>query len=203
MHCGGRHQGLPALIWREVYVYNRARICFLVNTRGKMGCYSLAVAGNKRATWLLCQPSPCWRGEENGKKKAKTGWSDNGSLTEQQTKGTATTTIQISRTHKTNSRMHRVALTAHCCALPSCDCLPAAQLPPTRNQHDGTWYGIPCSGQVGSARTAVFPPGFWWKINPVLAEPRTVSEHWYCTGRMTTVFIPTYALTWPCVLLGS
>jgi len=35
-------------------------------------CYSLAMAGNKRATWLLCHPSPHWGGEENGKKQAKT-----------------------------------------------------------------------------------------------------------------------------------
>jgi len=163
MHCGGRHQGLPALIWREVYVYNRARICFLVNTRGKMGCYSLAVAGNKRATWLLCQPSPCWRGEENGKKKAKTGWSDNGSLTEQQTKGTVTTTIQISRTHKTNSRMHRATLTA-CCfkrsqtatAFPP----PSSPQPEPSLMAHGTEYPA-LFGQVGSARPAVSPPGSW------------------------------------------
>jgi len=35
-------------------------------------CYSLAVAGNNRAMWLLCHPSPRWAGEENKKKKAKT-----------------------------------------------------------------------------------------------------------------------------------
>ena len=35
-------------------------------------CYSLAVAGNNRATRLLCCPSPHWSGEENRKKKAKT-----------------------------------------------------------------------------------------------------------------------------------
>ena len=30
-------------------------------------------------------------------------------------------------------------------------------------------------GQFGSAQLAVSPPGFWWKINPVLAKPRALS----------------------------
>jgi len=52
--------------------------------------------------------------------------------------------------------------------------VPATQLPPTRTQHDGTWYGIPCSVWPGG----VSPPGCvpsWIlvKINPLLAKPRT------------------------------
>jgi len=39
---------------------------------------------------------------------------DKGSLREQQTKGTGTTTIQIRRTENTNSRTQRAALTARC-----------------------------------------------------------------------------------------
>jgi len=64
------------------------------------------MAGNKSAMRLLCCPSPGRGWEENGKKKAKTGGSglDKGSLTEQQTKGTATTTIQIRTIHNTNGR---------------------------------------------------------------------------------------------------
>jgi len=58
--------------------------------------------------------------------------------------------------------------------LPSRERVPAAQLPPTGTQHEGTWYGIPCSVWPG----VVSPPGCapsWIpvKTNPVLAEPRT------------------------------
>jgi len=54
---------------------------------------------------------------------------------------------------------------------------PAAPLPPTRTQHDGTWYGIPSSVWPDW----VSPPGYvpsWIpvKINPVLAEPRTFKK---------------------------
>jgi len=63
-------------------------------------CYSLTVAGNNRATWLLCCPSPHWSGEENRKKKAKVWVGIRAVLTEQQTKGTVTTTILIRRIHK-------------------------------------------------------------------------------------------------------
>jgi len=56
-------------------------------------------------------PPRGWRGEwkETGKKLV--GW-DKGSLTEQQTKRTVTATIQIRRTYKTNSKMHRATLSA-------------------------------------------------------------------------------------------
>jgi len=56
---------------------------------------------------------------------------DKGSLTEQQTKGTETTTIQIRRIHKT---IQRATLTTHRChALPCREWVPAALLPPNRN----------------------------------------------------------------------
>jgi len=89
---------------------------------------------------------------------------DKGSLTEQQTEGTVTTTIQIRRKHNTNRMTHRAALpNRRRCALLSRECVPAAQLPPTRTQHDGTWYGIPCSvwpGGVSLPRPPVPLPGF-------------------------------------------
>jgi len=45
---------------------------------------------------------------------------DKGSLTEQQTKGTVTTMIQMRRKHNTNHTTHRAALPNRCCrALPS------------------------------------------------------------------------------------
>jgi len=48
------------------------------------------------------RPSPCWGVEENGKKTGKKlVGRDKGSLTEQQTKGTGTTTIQVRRKHNT------------------------------------------------------------------------------------------------------
>ena len=49
--------------------------------------------------------------------------------------------------------------------------------PPTRTQHDGTWYGIPCSVWPGRVSLPGYIPS--WipvKINSVLAKPRT-SRH--------------------------
>ena len=102
---------------------------------------------------------------------------DKGSLTEQQTKGTVTAMIPIRRKHKT--KQQTAESNSHCppppCA-PELWLLPAALLPPTRTQHGGTWYGIPCS---------VWPGGSAWlclllvKINPVMAEPRTVCVYRY------------------------
>jgi len=63
---------------------------------------------------LLYRPSPHWDGEENGKKKAKLMGRDKGSLTEQHTKQTVTTTILIRKTYKTDSERHRATLSARC-----------------------------------------------------------------------------------------
>jgi len=79
---------------------------------------------------------------------------DKSSLTEQETKGTATTTIEIRRKHNTNRTNHRAALHVRHRELPSRERVPAAHLPPTGTQHDGTWYGIPCSVWPGG----VSPP---------------------------------------------
>jgi len=67
------------------------------------------VASNKKA------PHPAGVGRRMERNRQKlVGW-DKGSLTEQQTKGTVTTTtIPIRRIHKRNSRTHRATLTAHC-----------------------------------------------------------------------------------------
>ena len=87
---------------------------------------------------LRGRPSPSGvrrRMERNRQKLV--GW-DKGSLTEQQTKGTGTTTIQIRGKHNTNRTTQRAALLDRCRTLPSRERVPAAPLPPTRTQHDGT-----------------------------------------------------------------
>ena len=90
-----------------------------------------------------------------------------GSLTEQQTEGTVTTMIPISRIHKTKqqnaeSNSHHLLpphapeprLTSHCPAPP--------QPEPSMTAHGMEYPAL--FGQVGSARPAVFPPGFCWKL---------------------------------------
>jgi len=87
---------------------------------------------------------------------------DKGSLTEEQTKGTGTTMIQIRGIHKT--KQQNAESSSHCPPPPRApepQLLPttllAAQLPPTGTLHDGTRYGIPCSVWPGW----VSPPGSW------------------------------------------
>jgi len=100
-------------------------------------CYSFAVASNKRAMQPLCCPSPSWGGEEMERNRQKlVGW-DKGSLTEQQTKRTGTTTIQIRRIHNTNCRIQRAALTALAAELQMPSCRPA---PP--NQNPAWWHMV-------------------------------------------------------------
>jgi len=53
-------------------------------------------------------------GKRMERKRQKLVGRDEDSLKEQQTKGTVTTTIQIRRIHRTNSRMDKAALTACC-----------------------------------------------------------------------------------------
>jgi len=70
---------------------------------------------------LYCH-SHHWGGEENGKKKAKLmGW-DKGSLTEQQTKQTVTTTKAIRRIYKTTAKCTEQL------SLPSAPCTPELRL---------------------------------------------------------------------------
>jgi len=60
-------------------------------------------------------------------------------------------------------------------ALPSHDWLPLpSQLPPTRTQHAGTWYQIPCFvWPVWVSPPGRVPSWILVKTNPVLAEPWT------------------------------
>ena len=102
------------------------------------------------------------------------GW-DKGSLTEQQTKGTVTTTIWIRKTDNTNSRTHRAALTACCHACSqAATAFPPPRSPPTGTQHGGMWYWIPCSVWPDwVSLPGCVPSWLLVKINPVLVEPRT------------------------------
>ena len=101
---------------------------------------------------------------------------DKESLTEQQTKRTVTT-ILIRRIYKTNSEMHRATLTARCPVRSRAASAFPPRSSPTGTQHDGTWYGIPCSAwPVWVSLPGCVPSWLLVKINPALAEPRT---HWY------------------------
>jgi len=108
-------------------------------------------------------PLPRWDGEENGKKKTKTLGRDEGSLTEQQMKRTATTTILVRRIYETNNEMHRATLTAQC---PVCSqattYFPPGQLlhPEPSVMAHGIKHPV-LFDEFGSAGLAVSPPNFW------------------------------------------
>ena len=135
------------------------------------------------------------------------GW-DKGSLTDQQTKGTVTTTMQKSGIYKTNPQ-NRIALSDRTAAVPYRATRVFLQRlsPPTGTQHDGTWYGKPCSGWPGWVSPPSYVPS--WspvKINPVLAKPRTgtSSSLWGrrspgigCLGRLWSLLLWRYSRhTW-------
>jgi len=95
------------------------------------------------------------RRERNGQKPVGR---DKGSLTEQQTKGTGTTMIQIRRKHNTNRTTHRAALPNRTAA--AARCRAESEFPPPRSpppEPSLTAHGMEhpaLLGQVGSA-----PPG--------------------------------------------
>ena len=115
---------------------------------------------------------------------------DKGSLTEQQTKGTGTTTIQIRRKHHTNPRTQRAALPDHCChMLLSCTWVPAPSSPqpePSLMAHDMEYPAL--FGQVGSARLAVPLPGFRWKLTLSWPNP----GHRYKTDKCSQLEVMLY-----------
>jgi len=88
---------------------------------------------------------------------------DKGSLTEQQTGGTGTTTIQIRRKHNTNHTTQRVALPDQTNAARSQAAreFPPPSYPPPEPSMTAHVMEYPALfGQVGSARPAVALPGF-------------------------------------------
>ena len=135
------------------------------------------MAGSKEPHDCSIAPPPTGVGRRMGRKRQKLVGQDKGSLTEQQTKWTVTTTILISRVYKTNSKMHRAVLTTWCPA----GSRAMTPFPPPRSpagtQHGGTWYQTPCSvWPVWVSPPGWVPSWFLVKINPVLAKPRTRNQ---------------------------
>ena len=91
-------------------IYTHSNACNDKDIRRQVLCVDSDCHGLALTVWSLYRSSPHWGGEKNGKKKAKLVGRDKGSLTEQQTK-LIETTILIERIYKTNSGMHRAALT--------------------------------------------------------------------------------------------
>jgi len=88
---------------------------------------------------------------------------DKGSLREQQTKGTGTTTIQIRRKHNTNHTTQRAALPERTGAVRSraaSEFLPPSSPAPEPSMAAHGMEYPALFGQVGSARQAVPLPGF-------------------------------------------
>jgi len=86
---------------------------------------------------------------------------DKGSLTEQQTKGTGTTTIQIRRIHNTNRTTETLSRTTATCSRDAGEFPPPGSPPPEASMTaHGMEYPV-LFGQVESARPAVPLPGFW------------------------------------------
>jgi len=88
---------------------------------------------------------------------------DKGSLAEQQTKGTGTTTIHIRRIHNTNRTTHRAALPERTAAVSSrvASKFPPPSSPPPEPSMMALCMEYPVLfGQVGSAHPALSLPGF-------------------------------------------
>jgi len=103
---------------------------------------------------------------------------DKGSLTEQQTKGTGTTTIQKKGNIQNKpAEQNRSLGLNHCCAFPSRERVPAVPPPPPEPSMTAHGMEYPALfGQVGVSPPGCAPSWSPVKINPVLAEPRTRSS---------------------------
>ena len=107
---------------------------------------------------------------------------DKGSLTEQQTKGTGATTIQIRRKHNTNHTTQRADVLNRRHTLLSRKWVSDGQLPPPP-EPSMTAHGMEYPalfGQVGSARPTVPLPGFSWKLTLSWLNPghRSIRSSW-------------------------
>jgi len=119
-------------------------------------------------------PSPTGVGRRMERNRQKLVGRDKGSLTEQQTKGRVTTTIQIRRIHNINCTTEPLSPTATAARSRAASEFLLPSSPTAGTQHDGTWYGIPCSVWPGWVRPpSCVPSWLLVEINPVLSEPRT------------------------------
>jgi len=116
----------------------------------------------------LYHPFSCWGGEENGKKKAELMGQNKGSLTEQQTKRTVTTTVLIRRIYQTNTKTHRAALTVRCPMHSSATINSPLAGSPTQNQ---AWQHMVSNTPVWVSCLGCVPSWLLVKINPILANP--------------------------------
>jgi len=150
-------------------------ISYLYQVMKMNNCCSSAVDDNKgpRTRSIAHPPTGMWRRMERQRQKFM--GQDKGSLTEQQKKRMVTTILRR-RIYKTNSEMYRATLTAQCPAHSQA----ASHFPPASSspgtQHDVTWYRIPYSVWPGwVSQSGCVPSRLLVKINPVLAEHRTLS----------------------------
>jgi len=160
-------------------------LCSLPLPRSLMcWCSGSAADGNKSAKRPPLPPAGVRRRMERNRQKLV--GRDKGSLTEQQTEGRVTTTIQKRGIHKTNQqnrarRTDPLSRTEPLLCPPELrvsSCLPA---PPHRNP---AWRHIVCRlclARLGLGQsTGLCPSWILLKINPVLAKPRTV-EYLACS----------------------
>jgi len=130
-----------------------------------MFLFWFGAAGNKRAMRPPLPPPGCggeWK-EKGRNWLVRIRAVYKGSLTEQQTKGTVTTRIQIRGIHKTNLQ-NRTALSDRMTTEPSRarECVPTPSSPPREPSMTAHGMEYPALfGQVGSAPPAVPLPGFW------------------------------------------
>ena len=139
-----------------------------------------AAAGNKSATRPPLPPPGC-KGE--WKETGRNWWvriravKQNSKQREQQQQRYRWGEKALHKPHDPQSRSRGLD------RLPSCKWVPAPRSPPTRTQHDSTWYRIPGSVWPGGVSPPSCAPS--WspvKFNPVLAEPRALSTPYSITS---------------------
>jgi len=111
----------------------------------------------------VAAPSPARVRRRMGRNRQKLVGRDKGSLTEQQTKGTGTTMIQIKRMHYTNRTTQTATLPDRTAAASSraTSEFPPPRSPPPESSMIAHGMEYPALfGQVGSACLAVSLPGF-------------------------------------------
>jgi len=126
-------------------------------------CFGFGCSRQQKRHAAAPPPTGVQRRMERNRQKL-VGW-DKGSLTEQQTEGTATTMIQKRGIYKTNPQ-NRPALSDRTTAEPSraaSEFLPPSSPPPERSMtaHGMEYPALFGQVEVGSAHPAVPLPGFW------------------------------------------